>query len=585
MKLLILSSVWSLYTYVFIMAITRTTTSLSSCAYQSSATFLSVRRAPAPRQSSPQQGMALASLATPSPAGQSKPSNLSSSSVNIPSISTAPETAVSKKTKKAPPRQPEYSSASYAPNAPATANDYQDRIHQPAREVAESSSSSSSVSSGRVLEGGKVIDFSDVKASQRAEEALSHARKLYIQQRRLEQPTIINGNAAEAVTASIRSTGILGINQQVVNEVGHELGQFATPQEVQNCAAYLRSLAPLGLFSSGEPSNSNHYRQPTTFSPSEIAHYQNILRQAYRESGEVTGAFAKTFYMGTMLLGEQAREAIWAVYVWCRRTDEIVDAPRDSNDDMLLDLSAWEVRLEELWDYGAVQDVYDLCLLDVRIRYPTMDITPFRDMVRGMLMDVPGLGQDRYDTFDELHLYCYRVAGTVGLMSLPVFGCATGFTDEVAREPALSLGVAFQLTNILRDVGEDAIQRGRVYLPQEDLVRFGVTEDQIFSQTVDENYIRLMKFEIARARMYYERARRGVFMLAPESRLPVQSSLDAYGRILVKIEENGYDSLTRRAYVDKWEKLSIIPFSWYRTLDISRTLPLPGDKPVLLDEV
>lgn len=433
-----------------------------------------------------------------------------------------------------------------------------------------------------------MIDFSDVKASERAEEALAHARQLYIQQRRLAQPSIINGNiaaSAAAVAASIQSTGILGINQQVVDEVGHELGQFATAQEVQNCAAYLRSLAPPGLFLPEDPSKNNHHRQPTTFSPSEIARYQTILLQAYRESGEVTGAFAKTFYMGTMLLGEQAREAIWAVYVWCRRTDEIVDAPRDSNDDMLLDLSAWEVRLEELWDYGAVQDVYDLCLLDVRIRYPTMDITPFRDMIRGMLMDVPGLGQDRYDTFDELHLYCYRVAGTVGLMSLPVFGCAAGFNDEVAREPALSLGVAFQLTNILRDVGEDAIQRGRVYLPQEDLVRFGVTEDQIFSQTVDENYIRLMKFEIARARMYYERARRGVFMLAPESRLPVQSSLDAYGRILDKIEENGYDSLTRRAYVDKWEKLSIIPLSWYRTLDISRTLPLPGDKPVLLDEV
>jgi phytoene synthase len=140
--------------------------------------------------------------------------------------------------------------------------------------------------------------------------------------------------------------------------------------------------------------------------------------------------------------------------------------------------------------------------------------------------------------------------------------------------------VAFQLTNILRDVGEDAVQRGRVYLPQEDLERFGVTEDQIFEQRVDDNYVKLMKFEIERAKMYYERARRGVFMLAPESRLPVQSSLDAYGRILDKIEENGYDSLTRRAYVDKWEKLSIIPFSWYRTLDISRTLPLPGDNAV-----
>ena len=110
--------------------------------------------------------------------------------------------------------------------------------------------------------------------------------------------------------------------------------------------------------------------------------------------------------------------------------------------------------------------------------------------------------------------------------------------------------------------------------------RFGVTEEQLFAQRVDQNYIDMMKFQIDRARMYYERARRGVFMLAPQSRLPVQSSLDAYGRILDKIEENGYDSLTKRAYVDKWEKLSIIPFSWYRTQDISRNFPLPGDREI-----
>lgn len=147
-------------------------------------------------------------------------------------------------------------------------------------------------------------------------------------------------------------------------------------------------------------------------------------------------------------------------------------------------------------------------------------------------------------------------------------------------EPALSLGVAFQLTNILRDVGEDAVQRGRIYLPREDLQRFGVTEEQIFAQEVNENFRRMMKFQIERARMYYERARRGVYMLAPSSRLPVQSALDAYGRILDKIVENGYDSLTKRAYVSKLEKLSIIPFSWYRTTDLSRLLPLPGDKVV-----
>lgn len=140
--------------------------------------------------------------------------------------------------------------------------------------------------------------------------------------------------------------------------------------------------------------------------------------------------------------------------------------------------------------------------------------------------------------------------------------------------------MAFQLTNILRDVGEDAVQRGRVYLPQEDLRRFGVTEEQILSRRVDDNYRNLMKYQISRARMYYARARRGVFMLSPESRLPVQSSLDAYGKILDKIEENNYDSLNMRAYVDKWEKLSIIPFSWYRTTDLSRYVPLPGDQPL-----
>lgn len=418
---------------------------------------------------------------------------------------------------------------------------------------------------GRILEGGKVIDFSSVRSSSKSEDALAMARR-----------NILSG---KAVPTNVANGRILGINEEVIKEVGHPLGSFATPEEIQNCATWLRSRAPLGFFDNKDGIS----KVTPSFTSAQVASFRSILSKSFQESGEVTSAFAKTFYMGTMLLGEQPRMAIWAIYVWCRRTDEIVDAPRESMDEMLVDLSAWEMRLENLWQYAEVEDVYDLALLDVRIKYPNLTITPFMDMIRGMLMDVPGLGQDRYDNFDELHLYCYRVAGTVGLMSLPVFGCARGFSDEVAREPALSLGVAFQLTNILRDVGEDAVQRGRVYLPQEDLKRFGVTEKQIFEQRVDDNYVSLMKFEIARARMYYERARRGVFMLAPESRLPVQSSLDAYGRILDKIEENQYDSLTKRAYVDKWEKLSIIPSSWYRTLDISRTLPLPGDKAVALD--
>ena len=148
------------------------------------------------------------------------------------------------------------------------------------------------------------------------------------------------------------------------------------------------------------------------------------------------------------------------------------------------------------------------------------------------------------------------------------------------REPALSLGVAFQLTNILRDVGEDA-GRGRIYLPLEDMARFNVTEDQIFEKRMDENYKRLMQYEIARARRYYARAKRGVPMLSPESRWPVQSSLDCYAQILDKIEGNSYDSLHYRAYVSKWEKLCTLPASWYRTLEISKIVPFPGDDVVV----
>ena len=274
-----------------------------------------------------------------------------------------------------------------------------------AASVSTSTSNSTEPHQGRLLEGGKVIDFGAVKASSAAEEALANAR---------------HG------TATIESSSaILGINQDVVDAVGHPLGTFATPEIVQACAAALRARAAPGLLETAA--------NPPTTKSIDDATVSSIMAQAYTESGEVTSAFAKTFFMGTMLLGEAAREAIWAVYVWCRRTDEIVDAPREKDEDMLTDLSAWEERLERLWSHGEVRDVFDLCLLDVRIQYPTMSIQPFRDMIRGMLMDVPRLGQERYETFDELHLYCYRVAGTVGVMSLPVFGCAEGYDDDIAR--------------------------------------------------------------------------------------------------------------------------------------------------------
>merc|ERR1719277_287338 len=109
-------------------------------------------------------------------------------------------------------------------------------------------------------------------------------------------------------------------------------------------------------------------------------------------------------------------------------------------------------------------------------------------MINGMIMDVPGhpMGKNRYETFEELYTYCYRVAGTVGMMMLPILGTADGYTEAEAKSPAEALGIALQLTNILRDVGEDLTTRGRIYLPQDELKRFGLTEDDLFAMKVTE---------------------------------------------------------------------------------------------------
>jgi phytoene synthase len=293
---------------------------------------------------------------------------------------------------------------------------------------------SNELSLGVTLDGGPVVDFASVKDStSRAERALAVARK--------KHEASADGSSVENRNSGGR---LMGINDEVVAEVGYEIGTFvdeyvdeASGEDahalVQKCASYLRSKAGMGTF----PQSWKGGNGDTEFTKEETSQFDRLLARAYEESGIVTSAFAKTFYLGTQVLPEPAMKAIWAIYVWCRRTDEIVDAPRpeaqDPNTEMLTDLSVWEIRLERLFDRGDVVDVLDLPLLDCKVKFPKLPITPFSDMIRGMLMDIPGLGQERYDTWDELHLYCYRVAGTVGLMSMPVFGCAPGYTDEMAK--------------------------------------------------------------------------------------------------------------------------------------------------------
>ncbi len=284
------------------------------------------------------------------------------------------------------------------------------------------------------------------------------------------------------------------------------------------------------------------------------------VEDAYELCRRVTAKYSKTFYLGTMLMAPAKRRAIWAIYVWCRRTDELVDGPQAQfTSEKTLD--RWEAQLESIFA-GCPVDDEDVALVDTLEQFP-LDIQPFRDMIAGQRMD---LHRSRYETFEELELYCYRVAGTVGLMSTTVMGVDTQLQtapwhrqDKIDPTPqAVALGIANQLTNILRDVGEDA-RRGRIYLPLEDLKQFNYSEADLIAGVLDDRWRSLMAFQIQRARQFYAEAETGIRLLSPDARWPVWSALDLYRKILDVIEANDYDVFTRRAYVPSFRKLLTLP--------------------------
>ncbi|MBD1913003.1 MULTISPECIES: 15-cis-phytoene synthase CrtB [unclassified Leptolyngbya] len=293
---------------------------------------------------------------------------------------------------------------------------------------------------------------------------------------------------------------------------------------------------------------------------------QASVAEAYESCRQITQEYAKTFYLGTLLMPPEKRRAIWAIYVWCRHTDELVDGARAQfTTDATLD--DWEANLESIFAGHPISDV-DVALVDTLEHFP-IDIQPFRDMIAGQRMD---LYRNRYETFEELELYCYRVAGTVGLMSAAVMGVDTdGRTapwdgDKGVPNPipqAIALGIANQLTNILRDVGEDA-RRGRIYLPLEDLARFNYTEEDLMNGVIDDRWRELMKFQIRRARQFFADSESGIRQLSRDARFPVWSALMLYRQILDAIEKNRYDVFTKRAYVSGARKFLSLPLAKLR---------------------
>ena len=289
------------------------------------------------------------------------------------------------------------------------------------------------------------------------------------------------------------------------------------------------------------------------------------LDEAYEAGRKETAQWAKTFYLGTMLLPSIKRRAIWAIYVWCRRTDELMDSAEAQTrpvSELANRLDQWEERTRAMYA-GQVLDGLDAVMADTLERFP-QSIQPYLDMIEGQRMD---LNQHRYATFQQLELYCYRVAGTVGLMTQHVMGLDPAYTtapwssSPETSDAAIALGIANQLTNILRDVGEDR-GRGRIYIPQEDLDRFGYSEADLMAGRLNSAWKDLMAFQLERAREWFARSEAGVRWLSQDARWPVWASLRLYRGILDSIERLDYDVFNNRAYVSRWMKLVDLPLSY-----------------------
>jgi phytoene synthase len=254
---------------------------------------------------------------------------------------------------------------------------------------------------------------------------------------------------------------------------------------------------------------------------------------------------AKTFYLSSWFLRPAKRRAIWAVYAFCRTADDIVDQASPAPE-RLAALDRWEAATFDAFA-GRARDPVLIALAAAVARYG-IPLGPAIALLRGARRDVT---VQRYATYDELREYCDLVAGTVGLLTLPILGSH----DPAAPTHAVALGRAMQMTNILRDVGDDA-RLGRVYLPAEDLQRFGCSEEEILAGTAfDERFVALMRFEIARVRALYARAEPGLAMLDRDARYTVAVALALYRGILDRIEANGYDVFGRRAFVPLRGKL------------------------------
>ena len=280
----------------------------------------------------------------------------------------------------------------------------------------------------------------------------------------------------------------------------------------------------------------------------------NLPHDARSVSRLVTKGSGSNFYYAFLFLPKPKREAIYAVYAFCRLSDDLVDEAKAGGDPTAA-LTRWRKGLDLYFQDSVGHPV--IVAAGQAARRFNIPKTYFEELLNGMEMD---LTRTRYATFDELYAYCYRVASVVGLICIEIFG----YTNPRTREYAERLGIAFQLTNILRDLAVDA-SRGRIYLPLDELRRFGYPEDALLAGVYNDAFVELMQFQCNRAKDYYRTACAAMPSEDRRSLLAAEIMRAIYCRLLLKIEQQRYNVFRTNIALPKSHKLLLAAGLWLRS--------------------
>ena len=269
-------------------------------------------------------------------------------------------------------------------------------------------------------------------------------------------------------------------------------------------------------------------------------------------SKEIAKKSKSSFYYAFNLLPNEKREAMNTVYAFCRETDDIVDEGNEPEEIKYEKLRKWRIELEK-----AVLGHSDYTLLNKlgkTISQFNIPLDPFFELLKGMEMD---LSYKRYLSFEDLVTYCYRVASTVGLMCIEIFG----YKHKSTKDYAINLGIALQLTNILRDIKKDSL-KGRIYLPQQDLEKFGYSETDLIKHTYNANFVDLMVYETNRAQEYFNKATMNLNLEDKASMFAARAMQHIYYKLLDKIINAEYNVFQKNIKVNKFEKAGIAIGVW-----------------------